>query len=61
VGVTGWVPPEPTSQGSDRRLDDDAEADTLYRLLEEEVVPRYYRDASAFTEVRRYAIAYNGS
>ena len=59
-GVTGWAPHAPgdNGEGDDR---DRADAEGVYRLLEEKVVPLYYRDEPAFTEVRRSAIAYNAS
>ena len=60
-GVTGWAPPEPPDGHIEGDRQDAADAEALYRLLEEKVLPLYYRDQSAFTEVRRYAIAYNAS
>lgn len=47
-GVTGWAP-----------VGDEAE--DLYSLLGDTVMPLYYRDADAFTTVRRAAMARNGS
>ena len=53
-GRTGWA------VGTlDAPSEDDATA--LYAALEERVVPLYYRDPLGFAEVRRYAIAINGS
>ena len=41
TGTNGWVI-DGGAQGDDTEATDDADADALYRLLEEEVVPRYY-------------------
>ena len=60
-GVTGWAPPEPPDGKGEGDGNDASDAEALYRLLEETVLPLYYRDQSAFTEVRRYAIAINAS
>lgn len=60
-GVTGWAPPQPPGHGVGGDGDDAADAEALYGVLEEEVLPLYYRDQAAFTEVRRSAIAYNAS
>lgn len=59
-GVTGWAPESAGGEGAGDD-GDSADAEALYRLLEEKVVPLYYGDEPAFTEVRRYAIAYNAS
>lgn len=70
-GVTGWAV-GPAWTGDDRhgalpadadddRLDDEADADDLYRTLAEAVLPLYYGDPEAFTAVRRFAMALNGS
>lgn len=55
-GVTGW-----SIGGSEPVSDPAAEADALYDRLEWSVIPRYYRDARGFAQVRRAAIALNGS
>lgn len=60
-GVTGWAPSEPSPETADDSRHDAADADALYRLLDEKVLPLFYGDPSGFTEVRRYAIAYNAS
>ena len=51
-GVTGWA------IGGLERGDD---ADDLYRALEHSVLPTYYKDETRLTEIRRHAIALNGS
>jgi glucan phosphorylase len=56
-GVTGWS----IDGGSEGTVDPAAEAASLYDKLEHEVLPLYYGKSSAYTEVRRSAIALNGS
>jgi starch phosphorylase len=47
TGSNGWVIDGGSPPGSPDDVTDAADADSLYRLLEEEVVPAYYdRDAS---------------
>ena len=47
TGTNGWVIDGGTPAGTPDEATDAADADALYRLLEEEVVPAYYdRDAS---------------
>jgi starch phosphorylase len=63
-GRTGWAIPLATSDNDAEA--DAADAEELYRLLEEQVVPLYYaRDASgvpaAWVERMRYAICLTGS
>jgi starch phosphorylase len=64
-GVTGWG--IGTDLGAESNLPigdpgvDSADADLLYRVLEEKVVPLYYDDPDGFLAVRRTAIALNGS
>jgi starch phosphorylase len=59
-GVTGWSVGEPdgSSPGSDR---DAADAESLYRKLEEIILPLYYARDGRFVEVMCRAIALNGS
>jgi starch phosphorylase len=59
-GVTGWAFGPRVTSGVTRR-NDDADADALYRKLEDAVMPLYYKDRSAFINVMRHAIALNGS
>ena len=56
-GVTGW------SIGETNGRDNDAEAEvqSLYKKLEQIILPLFYKDADNFTEVMRSAIAINGS
>jgi starch phosphorylase len=64
-GVTGWG--IGTDLGAESNLPigdpevDSADADLLYRVLGEKVVPLYYDDPDGFLAVRRTAIALNGS
>jgi starch phosphorylase len=64
-GVTGWD--IGTDLGAESILPigdpevDSADADSLYRVLEEKVLPLYYDDPDGFLAVRRAAIALNGS
>jgi glycogen phosphorylase len=56
-GVTGW-----SIDGTDGpENDSDAEVSSLYRKLEQVILPLFYKDPSKFTEVMRSAIAINGS
>lgn len=59
-GITGW------SIGSDNRGFDEAmsrsnDSNSLYEKLESVILPLYYNDRMAFTQVMRQAIALNGS
>jgi starch phosphorylase len=54
-GVTGWSVDDVTG------THDGATADTLYRLLEETIVPLYAERRDAYLTVMRAAIALNGS
>ena len=56
-GVTGWS----IDGGSQELVDPAAEAASLYDKLAHAVLPLYYGNPSAYTEVRRSAIALNGS
>jgi starch phosphorylase len=56
-GVTGWAigdspngPPDPAG-----------EAESLYDKLEYVILPQFYKKPDAYTQVRRSAIALNGS
>ena len=51
-GVNGWA----IGHGEERR-DDLRDVDSLYRVLEHEVLPLYYDNPDGFLEVRRGAIA----
>ena len=54
-GVTGWAIGQRNSQVHD------ANADSLYKELEQTVVPMFYTRRPAFINVMRHAIALNGS
>ena len=68
-GITGWAigadpatrnpgagPPVPSSDESRRR-----DADSLYRKLEDIILPTFYSDRTAYVDVMRLAISINGS
>lgn len=63
-GVTGWAVGPGWVEEDDRSPEeghDVEDADALYRALGETVLPLYYGDPEAFTAVRRFAMALNGS
>jgi starch phosphorylase len=41
-GTNGWAIPEPPERSADIDVEDARDAEALYRLLEDEVVPLYY-------------------
>ena len=49
-GVNGWA------IGNPGEPDDEADADHLYRILEEQVIPTYYDDPDAWVKLMRGAI-----
>ncbi len=56
-GITGWA-----IGGHDGgEIDPVAEADSLYKKLEHAILPLYYGEPETYTEIRRSAIALNGS
>ena len=56
-GITGWA-----IGGHDGgKIDPIAEADSLYKKLEHAILPLYYGEPESYTEIRRSAIALNGS
>jgi starch phosphorylase len=56
-GVTGWSIGETNGQDNDP----ETEVRSLYKKLEEVILPLFYKDRDNFTEVMRSAIAINGS
>ena len=61
-GVTGWaIGGLERHSEMDRDKRDEMDADSLYRKLEEVVVPKFYQDRSDWTEIQRHAIAINAS
>lgn len=56
-GVTGWSIGTPPPDGSD----DAVEAASMYDKLERAILPLYYESPDGYAEVRRAAIAFNGS
>jgi starch phosphorylase len=56
-GVTGWS----IGDRHDGGIDYSEEVNSLYDKLEQVILPLYYRNPDAYTEVRRSTIALNGS
>jgi glycogen phosphorylase len=56
-GVTGWG----IGDGYQAESDESREVASLYEKLEKTVLPLYYQSPTAYTEMRRSAIALNGS
>lgn len=56
-GVTGWS----IGESWDRPSDMAAEARSLYEKLEHRILPLYYERPLSYAEVRRNAVALNGS
>jgi starch phosphorylase len=50
-GRNGWTIGDPS------RTDDASDADSLYRLLEEKIIPTYYEKSGAWTQIMKRAIA----
>ena len=59
-GVTGWAVGSAEAT-VDAEATADADADDLYRKLADVVLPLYYGGGTRFTQLRRAAIAFNGS
>lgn len=59
-GVTGWAI-RAHARDKEPIHDSVAEAQALYRKLEEVILPTYYRDRHHFQDIMRSAIALNGS
>ena len=61
-GVTGWAIEAKAVAACDWGMIDDSEdAESLYRKLEQVVLPLYYTNPTAWAELMRYAIAFNAS
>jgi glycogen phosphorylase len=70
-GVTGWAIGNPAVDGDEEAVQDSgggeadpgkgSDADRLYRMLEEVVVPMYYKDRDALATMGRHAITLNAS
>jgi glycogen phosphorylase len=56
-GVTGWA----IGDRRDGGIDYSEEVNSLYDKLERVILPLYYRNPEGYVEVRRSAIALNGS
>jgi starch phosphorylase len=60
--VTGWVVRSGLNEGgAELRQQDWADADELYRQLEDHVLPCFFDNKMLFSEIQRNAIALNGS
>jgi len=59
-GVTGWAIGEMRHSG-DERLDNAADAESLYDKLEHVILPMFYNERHKFLSVMQHAIAINGS
>jgi len=57
-GVTGWAIGEGTDESAQDRTPQDAAS--LYRKLEEVIIPLFYNDRNRFIDTMRFAIALNG-
>jgi starch phosphorylase len=61
-GVTGWAIESKVVAACDWGMIDDSEdAESLYRKLEQVVLPLYYTNPTGWGELMRYAIAFNAS
>jgi starch phosphorylase len=60
-GVTGWAISNSEQNTQDTTSTTTSEAEILYSLLENIIVPMYYHDRDAYIEIMRNAIAINGS
>ena len=58
-GVTGWSIDAGNPETTEHRTP--ADADSLYRQLEETIIPLFYNDRNQFISTMRHAIALNGS
>ena len=59
-GVTGWATGG-EGQGIDKKDNRSQDAASLYRKLEENVIPLFYKNRTQFVDIMRHAIALNGS
>jgi starch phosphorylase len=59
-GVTGWAIGELRHSG-DERLDNAADAESLYDKLEHVILPLFYNERNRYLNVMQHAIATNGS
>jgi starch phosphorylase len=61
-GVTGWAIETKVADVCELQMDDTKEAASLYRKLEEVVIPLYYaHERDGWGQIMRYAIAFNAS
>jgi starch phosphorylase len=54
-GVTGWC------IGSRERLDEEREREELYRKLETEILPKFYKERENWIKIMKNCIAINAS
>ena len=59
-GVTGWAIGD-EGQGIDEKDNRSQDAASLYKKLEENVIPLFYQNRPQFIDVMRHTIALNGS
>lgn len=59
-GITGWAIGE-DKRGPDHTSDDNADATSLYRKLENVILPMFYHDRNAYIDIMRNCIAINGT
>lgn len=60
-GVTGWAIGSTTSDDSSGKTDDSKDAEDLYNKLEQVVLPMFYKNKDAWSQVMQYTIAFNSS
>lgn len=60
-GVTGWAIDAIITNRCSDQSDDSKDAENLYEKLERVIVPMFYRNTDAWTEIMQYAIAFNAS
>lgn len=59
--VTGWAIETKVANVCELEMDDSDEAESLYRKLEQVVLPTFYTNREKWARIMRYAIAFNGS
>lgn len=59
--VTGWAIETRVVNACELEMDDSEEAESLYRKLEQVVLPTFYTNREKWAQIMRYAIAFNGS
>jgi len=54
-GINGWQFGEGFESDDDKKLDDH-DLKALYKVLQKEVIPTYYKDKNRWVEMMRYSI-----